>query len=138
MAIVVIPYDIQIDHDGKKYDVHVPKFSVPKCQNEACGAVSFDERASEQIDEAFRRTAGLLTPDQIRQGRTKVGYSLQQEFAACLGVSVSTVSRWENGSQIQQTFYDDMMRAFFQVPQFRQFLAERHGLTPKDLKASVA
>ena len=131
MALASVPYSIQISHDGKKYDVNIPALSVPKCQNPECGALSIDSVAGEQIECAFRRVANLLTPEEIRQGRIKIGYANQQEFAACFGVSPSTVSRWENGSQVQQHFHDGMLRAFFQLPAFRQFLAELHGMAAK-------
>ena len=130
MALSVVPYEIKIDHDGKEYPIRISGLSVPKCSH--CGALSFDEEASLQIDRAFRRQAGLLNPEEIRRGRIGVGYSSQQEFAACLGISVSTVSRWENGGQIQQSFYNDCLQAFFECPEFRRFMAIRHGLTPKN------
>jgi hypothetical protein len=53
-----------------------------------------------------------------------------RNFADCLGVSVSTISRWENGIQVQQSFYDDILRAFFACVEFRHFMAIRHGLQP--------
>jgi DNA-binding transcriptional regulator YiaG len=130
MQLATVVYDAQIGHDGQKYDIHLDQFEVPKCVN--CGTLSFDDEANRQIDEAFRRVAGLLTADEIYQGRIAVGYSSQQEFADCLGLSVSTVSRWENGSQVQQHFCNGILRAFFQCAEFRQFMALQHGLVPKD------
>jgi putative zinc finger/helix-turn-helix YgiT family protein len=131
MAIAVVPFDIQIDHDSKKYDVHVPALSVPKCTN--CGALSIDDEASEQIDRAFRKTAKLLTPYEIREGRVKLGYAQQAEFARAFGIGVSTLCRWETGAQIQQHFHDSMLRAFFEVPELREFLGTRHGAEYKAL-----
>jgi putative zinc finger/helix-turn-helix YgiT family protein len=124
MAIAVVPYSIQIDHDGKKYLVHVPDQSVPKCQN--CGELSIDEEASNQIEKAFRREANLLTPEEIREGRIKVGFTQQQDFARCFGIGVSTLSRWETGSQVQQHFHDGMLRTFFAIPEVRPFLEKLH------------
>jgi putative zinc finger/helix-turn-helix YgiT family protein len=137
MALATVPYDIRIDHDGKKYDVHVEDLSVPKCAN--CGAISIDDDASEQIDAAFRQQAKLLTPSEIREGRLKLGFHQQQEFAKCLGVAVSTLSRWETGAQIQQHFHDGVLRAFFAVPELRIFLASLHGVEhTHDLAVPVA
>src|SRR5271165_6246773 len=79
MVIATVPYRVQVDHDGKKYDVQIPALSVPKCSN--CGALSIDEVASEQIDEAFRREAKLLTPKEIREGRIGAGFSRAADFA---------------------------------------------------------
>jgi DNA-binding transcriptional regulator YiaG len=126
MALATVPYRIQIDHDGKKYDVHIPALSVPKCAN--CGALSIDDAASEQIDNAFRQEANLLTPAEIRQGRIDAGFPQQEEFAKCFGVGVSTVSRWETGAQVQQRFHDGMLRAFFEIAELRTFLAALHGV----------
>ena len=126
MVIATVPYDISVDHDGKRYDVHLPAMTVPKCTN--CGALSLDDSANEQIDTAFRKMAGLLLPSEILQGRIDVGFPNQQEFAKCIGVSAGTVSRWENGSQVQQRFHDGVLRGFFQLEEFRAFLAELHGV----------
>jgi DNA-binding transcriptional regulator YiaG len=127
MALATVPYDISVDHDGKRYDVHLPAMTVPQCTN--CGAMSLDDSATEQIDTAFRRMAGLLLPSEILQGRIDVGFPNQQEFAKCIGVSAGTVSRWENGSQVQQHFHDGMLRAFFRLEELRIFLANLHGVT---------
>ena len=127
MAIATVPYSIQIGHDGTKYGVHIPAFSVPKCTDPACGAISIDDSASEQIDAAFRQTASLLTPAEIREGRMRLGFRQQQEFAQCLGIAVSTLSRWETGAQVQQHFHDGILRAFFALPDLRAFLASLHG-----------
>lgn len=137
MRLATVPYSIQIHHDGKKYDVDIPALSVPKCQNPECGALSIDDEASEQIDRAFRREAKLLTSEEIREGRIRIGYGNQQEFAACFGVSPSTVSRWENGSQIQQHFHDGILRAFFDLPEFRKFLEQLHRIEAKNSSRQV-
>jgi len=126
MAIGTVAYSIQIDHDGKKYDVDIPALSVPRCTNAACGAISIDEVASAQIDEAFRQKAKLLTPGEIRDGRLRLGFE-QQEFAQHLGVAVSTLCRWETGAQVQQHFHDGILRAFFALPELRGFLGQLHG-----------
>lgn len=126
MVVATIPFDISIDHDGKQYDVHLDAMTVPRCTN--CNAISLDEMANEQIDLAFRKKSGLLTPDAIRQGRILVGFQNQQEFARCFGVSPCTVSRWENGSQTQQSFHDGMLRAFFDLEELRSYLADLHGV----------
>jgi putative zinc finger/helix-turn-helix YgiT family protein len=125
MATAIVPYSIQIDHDGKKYLLQVPELSVPKCQS--CGELSIDEEASDQIDKAFRREANLLTPHEIREGRIKAGFEQQQDFAQCFGIGVSTLSRWETGAQVQQRFHDGMLRTFFAIPEVRPFLEKLHA-----------
>lgn len=123
----VIDYATTIEHDGRTYDVTVSAMEVPQCRN--CGKLVMVESANQRVSEAFRQTAGLLSPLQIKQGRQSLGYN-QQEFADCLGVAGPTVCRWETGAQIQQRFHNDVIRAFFDVPQFRDYLARLHGVRP--------
>jgi putative zinc finger/helix-turn-helix YgiT family protein len=120
-----VDYTTTIEHDGRAYEVSVPAMEVPRCQN--CGKIVMVESANQRVSEAFRQTAGLLSPIQIKQGRQSLGYN-QQEFADCLGVAGPTVCRWETGAQIQQRFHNDVIRAFFDVPQFRDYLARLHGI----------
>jgi putative zinc finger/helix-turn-helix YgiT family protein len=126
MALATVAYRAKVHHDGREYEVRIPALEVPKCTN--CHAISLDEVANTAIDRAFRRQAGLLTPEQIREGREKLGLN-QQQFADWVGINVSTLSRWENGAQIQQRIMDDVLRAFFEVPQFKEFLRVRHGIS---------
>src|SRR5437660_11806252 len=78
VVLTAIPYSVQIDHDGRKYQVAIPALTVPKCA--ACGTIALDDEANKEISAAFRQQAGLLTPEQIREGREKLGLS-QQEMA---------------------------------------------------------
>ena len=81
-----------------------------------CGTISLDAVATDAIDAAFRKQAGLLSPEQIREQRLALGLT-QQTLADLLGIGVHTLSRWENGGQIQQRAFDRLLRAFFTVPQ---------------------
>lgn len=63
------------------------------CTN--CGNFSLDDEANRNIDLAFRKEANLLTPEEIRDHRTRLKMS-QQELADHIGIAVSTLSRWEN------------------------------------------
>src|SRR5262249_13980756 len=67
MEIAVIPYSAEFDHDGRKYQVHVPDLSIPKCTN--CGELSFDREADHRLEAEFRKQLGLLTPEEIRTNR---------------------------------------------------------------------
>ena len=128
MAIATFPYTAEIDHDGRAYTVAMASLSAPKCNN--CGNFVFDDEASKQISAAFRQQVGLLSPEEIRSGRERLGLPTQQAFAEEFGVSVSTISRWESGAQIQQRVMDDFLRAFFAIPELRAFLKKRHGVLP--------
>lgn len=48
------------------------------------------------VDATYRRLAGILTKEEIRESRRRLGLS-QREFAEYLGVGVASVKRWEKG-----------------------------------------
>src|SRR5207302_2710035 len=113
MQLATVPYATTIEHDGRAYRVEIPALTVPQCGN--CQAISIDDEADRQISAAFRREARLLTPEEIRQGREKLGLT-QKEFANLLGVGEATVSRWETGAQIQQRAMDRFIRVCLASP----------------------
>jgi putative zinc finger/helix-turn-helix YgiT family protein len=116
----VVDYTTTIEHDGRSYTVKVPSLELPKCRN--CGKLVMVDSANRRISEAFRREAGLLTPEEIRAGRTRCGLD-QQTFADLLGISVSTLSRWETGGQIQQRSLNRLMEAYFASAEVRRVYA---------------
>lgn len=65
-----------------------------------CGFVTIPlDRADEHgrlVDQTYRRLAGILTAEEIRQARRRLGMS-QREFADYLGVGLASVKRWELG-----------------------------------------
>ena len=125
VAIATVPYEVLIDHDGQSFKVAIPDFTVPKCGK--CGNISHDQEASEQISRAFRKQAGLLQPDEIRNRRDSLGMS-QQSLAEMLAVSVTKYAAWETGELIQTRSQDRFLRAFFIVPELRKTLADRQAL----------
>jgi putative zinc finger/helix-turn-helix YgiT family protein len=113
MHLATVPYATTIEHDGRAYPVVIPALTVPQCGN--CKAISIDDEADQQISAAFRREARLLTPEEIREGREKLGLT-QKQFANLLGVGEATVSRWETGAQIQQRALDRFLRVCLASP----------------------
>jgi putative zinc finger/helix-turn-helix YgiT family protein len=113
MQLATVPYAITIEHDGRTYQVEIPALTVPQCAN--CRAISIDDEADRQISAAFRREARLLTPEEIRAARERLGLT-QKQFAHLLGVGEATVSRWETGAQIQQRALDRFLRVCFASP----------------------
>src|SRR5260370_11058903 len=107
MLLATVPYATTIEHDGRAYRVEIPALTVPQCGN--CQAISIDDEADQQISAAFRREARLLTPEEIREGREKLGLT-QKPFANLLGVGEATGSRWQTGAQIQQRAMDRVLR----------------------------
>jgi putative zinc finger/helix-turn-helix YgiT family protein len=119
MRLAVVPYATAIEHDGRAYRVEIPELTVPQCAH--CQAISLDDEADRQISAAFRREARLLAPEDIRQGREKLGLT-QKQFANLLGVGEATVSRWETGAQIQQRAMDRFVRLCLASPAAMELL----------------
>jgi len=113
IQLATVPYVTTIEHDGRAYRVEIPALTVPQCAN--CQSISIDDEADRQISAAFRRKAGLLAPEEIRQGRERLGLT-QKQFANLLGVGEATVSRWETGAQIQQRALDRFLRVCLASP----------------------
>ena len=122
VALVTIPYQIQIDHDGRKHQVSIPDLNVARCAK--CGELYFDHESSEQVSRAFRKQVGLLQPAEIRQQRERLALS-QETFAEMLGVEPCEIKRWENSEQIQPRHVDRFLRAFFLLPDLRTVLAQK-------------
>jgi putative zinc finger/helix-turn-helix YgiT family protein len=120
----IVDYTTTIEHDGRAYTVTVPSLELPKCRN--CGKLVMVDAANRRISEAFRREVGLLTPEEIRAGRTRCGLD-QQTFADLLGISASTLSRWETGAQIQQRSLNRLMEAYFASAAVRRVYARLSG-----------
>ncbi len=125
MALATVPYDIQIDHDGRKYPIHIAALSLPRCTE--CGQIAVDDVANEVIESEFRKQARLLSPEEIREGRKSLGMT-QEMLAEYLGIAAATLSRWETGVQCQQRFHDGVLRAFFKLEPLRCFLGTLHGV----------
>jgi putative zinc finger/helix-turn-helix YgiT family protein len=128
IKLATVPYAVTIEHDGRSYRVEIPDLSVPQCGH--CRAISIDDDADQQISAAFRCQARLLTPDEIRAGREKLGRT-QKEFATLLGVGEATVSRWETGAQIQQRAMDRFLRLCFASPAAVQLLQNDFQSAPQ-------
>src|SRR5205809_3266930 len=82
MRLATVPYATTIEHDGRAYRVEIPDLTVSRCAH--CQTLSLDDEADRQISAAFRRAARLLAPEEIRQGREKLGLP-QKQFAHLLG-----------------------------------------------------
>jgi putative zinc finger/helix-turn-helix YgiT family protein len=115
----VIDYQVELTHDGRAYPMNLPALNVFRC--ELCGAIVLDNAADKKISDALRAAAGLLSPEDIRRGREKLGLT-QKQLAHYLQVGEATLSRWETGAQIQQRAMDRLLRVYFQVPEARYFI----------------
>jgi putative zinc finger/helix-turn-helix YgiT family protein len=114
-----IPYSTEVNHDGSLHTVTVPQLAVPRCR--ACGELVFDNIADEQITTALRSQLHLLTPDDLRNGRDRIGFT-RSALANRLGVSEKTIADWEDGLTIQSRAMDNFLRVYFALPEVRAVL----------------
>ena len=116
---VTVDYQTEMEHDGRAYSLRVGGLEILRCVQ--CGHQQLPDESYARLNDELRRLAGLLTPAQIAEKRRGLGLS-QKEFSRLLGVAPETVSRWESGGQIQQRVMNDFIRAFFDLPELREYL----------------
>lgn len=104
-----------------------------ECEAMVCGRCGFSVLSAEQSDgfsmasaDAYRRRHGLLTGDEIRAMRARMGMS-QARFAAYLRVGVASVKRWELGL-VQDEAMDELMRVKCDPEYGRESLDALRGL----------
>ncbi|MCL4796906.1 MAG: type II toxin-antitoxin system MqsA family antitoxin [Bryobacteraceae bacterium] len=78
--------------------------------------------------DAYRRAHGLLTTDEFKAARKRLGLS-QRAFACRLGVGVNSVKRWEAGA-IQDESSDRLIRLCTDVEAARTNLRELESALP--------
>ena len=118
-----IAHDAEVKHDGRLYDVAIPRLQVNQCG--ACGEVLFGNVADDQISQALREHLALLSPEQIHDALRTLGLR-QKDLAERIGVAAETISRWMSGTQIQSRAMDNLMRLFFAFDAVRAALPSTH------------
>jgi len=125
------PYEYEISHDGRPpIAIRIPDLLMVRCTNQNCperdsGETSFlDDDATLRLTIETYRQLGLLTPDEIRAGREKLGLT-QAELQSLLGLGGNSLSRWEKGRVYQSRSMDRLMRLAFNVPGVIEFLHAR-------------
>lgn len=116
---VAMPYHARASHDGRLYELDIAEIQIPRCA--ACGELVFSNRVDEQITLALRTHLRLLTPEQIREARTRLGLQ-QKELAECLGATEQSLMRWEEGTLLQARVMDNLLRVYFALPEARSLL----------------
>ena len=124
----------QLEHDGRAYHIEIPNFRVQKCRN--CGQTELDETASDQLFDALRSAAGLLSSEDILRNRHRLGLT-RKDLADLLQISESTLSRWETGAQLQQRAMDRYLRTIFEVKEARQYWGYDESTRPPSIHPST-
>ncbi|MEW6249793.1 MAG: type II TA system antitoxin MqsA family protein [Planctomycetota bacterium] len=125
-------YEESVSHEGREpVKIRIPDLEVTACTNPNCrpehphDTVLIDDEAAWRITVETYRQLGLLTPDEIRAGRTRLGLT-QQELQDLLGLGGNTLSRWESGRVYQSRSLDTLLRLVFDMPAAVAYLHEAH------------
>lgn len=113
-----------VDYEGEQHEILAEHVPVGQCRH--CDAVYFSAASRQVIGEAVRRKLGLLTAQEIKVNRQQLDQT-QQELAAAIGFAGESLCRWERGTLLQSRTTDNVLRAYFGLPVFRQFLQALPG-----------
>lgn len=107
VSFVLVEEEREVIYKGIKF-----KYPYVKAVCEACGQQVFPVSTGKvnylaKID-AYKREVGLLSGEEIKAIRTKLGLS-QKQFSKILGCGEKTITRYENGA-IQDKVFDNFMR----------------------------
>ena len=92
---------------GKEITVRAEFFKCPECGLKA-QTIPQKARIQELVADKYREEEGLLTSNQIRECRSKLGLT-QAELAEKVGVGIASIKRWENGV-VQNRSMDQLLR----------------------------
>src|SRR5690348_7097404 len=101
------PVSLTGERHGEKFTVTTPGLACDHCGYQTI-ANSQSGDFTRAVSDAYRAEHGLLTGDEIRNLRNRLGMN-QVQFADYLGVGSSSVKRWESG-QIQEKAMDELVR----------------------------
>jgi putative zinc finger/helix-turn-helix YgiT family protein len=99
--------------EGRAITITVPGLTWLHCPS--CKEDLLDERATATISAYHRAGLKLLTADDIRAIRQKLGKT-QAQMSALLGIGEKTYCRWESGSHFQSEAFDRYLRALQASP----------------------
>lgn len=112
---------VYLDREGRSHPLVVPGLAWLQCTS--CDEVVLDDAAMTTIEAARRRALGLLSPQQIRDLRTRLSLT-QAAMSELLGIGTKTYCRWESGSYMQSEASDRYLRLLIAEPRNLQLLHE--------------
>jgi DNA-binding transcriptional regulator YiaG len=103
------PFSERLERIEVEEQVHIPtldgqgiaqtiKVKVPALRDPKDGEIYFDNQATALLDKVKARHMGLLTPEQIRSLRERLGLT-QREVSELLQIGEKTWTRWETGHE---------------------------------------
>jgi putative zinc finger/helix-turn-helix YgiT family protein len=114
-----IDFSIEVRYEGRLHTISLQGLAAAVCSS--CNERVFTSDADDAIATATREQLHLLTPEQMQGAIQELGLK-QKDLAARLGVAEETISRWLNGSMLQTRAMDNLLRAYFALPQLRAAL----------------
>ncbi len=110
--------------NGEKVAVpDVPHLACPSC-GEVVLRYGESKALQERAVEVYRRAHALLTAEEIRALRERLGMT-QAQFASLLRLGLNTVSRWEAGRNVQNEAMDILLKIVRDVPGTLDYLKNR-------------
>jgi putative zinc finger/helix-turn-helix YgiT family protein len=107
--------------DGRPTTLSVPEVSWRHC--DSCGEDLLDEDATKAITRAHRAALKLLTAEEIRSLRQRLGKT-QAQMSELLGIGEKTYCRWESGVHFQSEAFDRYLRLLEAAPELVDLLNE--------------
>ena len=116
----------EFDYGPEDAHVRVVAEAVPVLACPACKEIFYGPDAEQAHHRAICKALGLLTPEQIRGVRERLGMS-QAEFAQLTGIGVATLSRWEQGRLMQTRSLDGYLQVLDASPAAIRILEKLRG-----------
>lgn len=114
---------------GERFMVSMKGLACPKCGFTTVEGEDMSEYMR-LVADAYRSKNGLLTSEDIRNRRSRLGMS-QAEFATYLGVGVASVKRWELG-KVQDGSSDALIRLRTDEEEARRNLERVREVEPSE------
>ena len=92
----------------------VPNVTWQQC--DSCGEELLNHTASQAITGAHRQALGLLTVEELRSLRSRLGKT-QSQMSDLLGIGEKTYCRWESGTHFQSEGFDRYLRLLLAGPE---------------------
>jgi putative zinc finger/helix-turn-helix YgiT family protein len=107
--------------NGQKIRVaEAPHLRCPEC-GEIVLRLDEARQLRERAVESYRQQHGLLTAEEIRAIRERLGLT-QVELARLLRLGGNTLSRWESGRKVQTAALDVLLRLIRDLPGSVEYL----------------
>lgn len=106
-----------------------------ECDEAFVGNVTMKE-SGRRLRDFYREVDGLLTANEIKRIRTKLGYT-QDDLSQLLGGGAKAFTRYENSDVIQSAAMDNLLRVLDSHPQAIATLENKHLPAKRTISTSM-